>query len=149
MQQGIDWLRGHLTLADGRRAITHRDVGCHNMLGKDGRLAAILDWETAVIGNPAQDLGYAYHTIVQMLPWEEFLAEYARAGGNVPSAAEIDFYRLWRSVWIMGFMLLSRSYFESGMSTETVAAYAARYWYQRSEITVHEMINHVYSRYGA
>jgi aminoglycoside phosphotransferase (APT) family kinase protein len=137
-----------MEFAEGRRSIVHRDVGCHNMLGKDGRLAALLDWETAVVGNPAQDLGYAYHTIVQMMPWEEFLAEYEKAGGIIPRPAEIDYYRLWRAVWIMGFQLLARSYFLSGLTTEMILAYASQYWYQRSEHTLHEMVDMVYRRYG-
>ncbi len=141
------WLKANMDLSEGRRSIVHRDVGCHNMLGKDGDLAALLDWETAVIGNPAQDLGYAYHTVIQLMPWEDFLAEYKKAGGIIPTVAEIVYYRLWRAVWIMGFQLLARSYFVSGLTTEMILAYASQYWYQRSELTLHELVNLVYQRH--
>jgi aminoglycoside phosphotransferase (APT) family kinase protein len=141
------WLKEHMDFAEGQRAIVHRDIGCHNMLAKDGRLAALLDWETAVIGNPAQDLAYAYHTVVQMMPWEEFLAEYEKAGGKRPRNEEIDYYRVWRSVWLVGFQLLARSYFLSGATSAMILAYASQYWYQRVEHDLHEMVDMVYRRY--
>lgn len=126
MEQALSWLRDHLDYAEGRRAITHRDVGCHNMLGKDGELAALLDWETASIGNPAFDLMYAHVAVVQMMPWEEFLAEYARAGGIVPSTAEMDFYRILTAIYGMHFCYLSRTFIETGFSDTMVVAYAGQ-----------------------
>ena len=147
MELAYAWLKQNMHLSEGQRTIVHRDIGCHNMLGRDGDLAALLDWETAVIGSPAQDFGYAYHTIVQLMPWQDFVDEYIKAGGIIPSQAEIDYYRLWRAVWIMGFQFLARSYFVSGATTEMILAYASQYWYQRSDLTVHELVDLVYEKY--
>lgn len=141
------WLKSHLDYAEGRRSIVHRDIGCHNMLVKDGELAALLDWETAVVGNPAQDLAYAYHTVIQVMPWKEFLAEYQRSGGSIPKQQEIDFYRVWRAVWLVGFQLLARSYFLSGFTNEMILAYASQYWYQRCEQDLHQVVDMVYASY--
>ena len=116
------------------------------MLWQRSRLR-LLDWETAVVGNPAQDLAYAYHTVIQVMPWDEFLGEYVRAGGGMPHQQEIDFYRVWRAVWLVGFQLLARSYFLSGMTNEMILAYASQYWYQRCEQNLHEVVDMVYAKY--
>lgn len=141
------WLKSHLDFAEGRRSIVHRDIGCHNMLAKNDVLVGLLDWETAVAGNPAQDLAYVYHTAIQIMPWAEFLGEYLRAGGSMPHQHEIDFYRVWRAVWLVGFQLLARSYFLSGLTSEMILAYASQYWYQRCEQNLHEVVDMAYSRY--
>lgn len=124
MEQAFAWLRRHVDQSEGRRAIVHADVGCHNMLGHEGELSALLDWETAVVGHPAQDLLYVRHTVEQMMPWEEFLAEYEKAGGTLPNAAETEFYRVYIAVFRMHFMFLARSFVTSGFSGSLVHAYA-------------------------
>ena len=40
--------------------IVHGDYGLHNVLvGADGRISAVLDWEISTLGDPLADLGYA------------------------------------------------------------------------------------------
>ena len=134
------WLKEHIDFADGQRAIVHGDVGCHNMLGTRQHLTALLDWETAVAGNPAQDLTYAQPTVEQMMPWDEFLAEYERAGGVVPSDNEMDFYALWRGVFRMNFQMMARSFFHSGLSTSLIHAYASQYLYKHVAYDLHETV---------
>ncbi|HKY89607.1 MAG TPA: phosphotransferase family protein [Nevskiaceae bacterium] len=124
LEQSLAWLRRHLDQAEGRRAVVHGDVGCHNMLGHDGELSALLDWETAVVGNPAQDLLYAKHTVEQMLPWDDFVAAYVAAGGVAPSASETEFYRVLIAVFRMHFMFIARAFIAGGFSTSVVHAYA-------------------------
>ncbi|MCY4428667.1 MAG: phosphotransferase family protein [Halieaceae bacterium] len=138
------WLREHIDFADGQRAIVHGDVGCHNMLGTKQHLTALLDWETAVAGNPAQDLTYAKHTVEQMMPWDEFLAEYERAGGVLPSDNEMDFYSLWRGVFRMNFQTMARSFFQSGLSTSLIHAYASQYLYRNVAYDLHETVARLY-----
>ncbi|MET0658758.1 MAG: phosphotransferase family protein, partial [Steroidobacteraceae bacterium] len=89
MECAFHWLRQNLHLAEGRRALIHRDVGCHNLIVADDEVSALVDWEAAAIGNPAQDLGYCLKTVVQFMPWEDFLAAYAAAGGVIPTTEEI------------------------------------------------------------
>ena len=66
MEQALAWLKSHLDFSDGRRAIVHCDVGCHNMLGHNGEFAALLDWETAIIDNPARDIAYVFTEYLRM-----------------------------------------------------------------------------------
>jgi aminoglycoside phosphotransferase (APT) family kinase protein len=140
LQIGFSWLRANMHLADGARSLIHKDVGCHNVLVKDNQVAALLDWETAAIGNPAQDMGYLYHTITQMMDWHEFLGEYVAAGGRQLAADQIDFYSLWRTVWFLALLTEVRSGFLSGAAPDIQFAYAGEYLFQRVERQLHEAL---------
>lgn len=146
LEQAYAWLRANLHLADGARAILHCDLGCHNMLGHEGRLAALLDWETAVVGNPAQDLAYVKPLATQILPWEEFLAVYVDAGGVLPSAGEMDFYELWCALFRVHYGLVVRSYFLSGVAPGLVPAYASQGVYVVTTQALHQVVKRLYAR---
>lgn len=147
MELGFAWLKENLDYAEGKPVVIHRDVGCHNMLVKDEELSALLDWETAGVGSAAQDLGYAYHTVVKLLPWEDFLAEYARHGGVVPRQVEVDYYRLWRALWLMTLNSMARSYVEGGLTSDVGLAWAGQYAHQRTDQTLHELVDLVLTNY--
>jgi len=54
---GFRWLEAHRP-APGRRAVVHGDLRLGNLIvGEDG-LRAVLDWELAHLGDPAEDLGW-------------------------------------------------------------------------------------------
>jgi aminoglycoside phosphotransferase (APT) family kinase protein len=60
LDAAADWLESH-TPKMQRAALIHGDYGFHNVLyASDGppRLVAVLDWETATVGDPLIDLGY-------------------------------------------------------------------------------------------
>ena len=140
MEQGIAWLKRHVNNLPERRAITHRDVGCHNMLAADGKLAALLDWETAAVGNPAFDLMYAQVAVTQMMPWEEYLAEYQKAGGTIPSEREMVFYRLLIAIYGMHFCLLSRLFIDTGYTDVLMVAYASQRIHLFYDRVLHEAV---------
>ncbi|MDT5124670.1 MAG: hypothetical protein QOH54_314 [Mycobacterium sp.] len=54
-----DWLRAHLP-PDSATSIVHNDFRIGNMIVdiEAGRIAAVLDWELATIGDPLADVGY-------------------------------------------------------------------------------------------
>jgi aminoglycoside phosphotransferase (APT) family kinase protein len=71
-----DWLHAHLP-PDSATSIVHNDFRIGNMIVDigAGRVAAVLDWELATIGDPLADVGY-------------LLASYpARGGPLVPTSA--------------------------------------------------------------
>jgi len=148
MEQAFTWLYRHMDFADGRRAIIHGDVGCHNMLGEDGKLTALLDWETASIGHPARELTYTERTVRQMMPWEEYLTEYEQAGGVLPTLEQMDFYRMYRAVFSIHYLFLARSHFYAGLTTLPIHAYATQHMYLEAEADVHENVKTLYERYG-
>ena len=85
------------------------------MLMHEDKLSVLLDWETAAIGNPAQDLGYIADVMMQVCDWKDFMAAYVAAGGPSLSQQQIDYYRLWGYTWVNTLTLQATAAFEAGM----------------------------------
>ena len=92
------WLLDNIPIRIDRIAIVHGDVGFHNAIVDDGRLAALLDWEFAHLGDPTEDLGYCRPFIEPLIPWDDFLARYREAGGGDYRAENARFFEVWRGV---------------------------------------------------
>jgi aminoglycoside phosphotransferase (APT) family kinase protein len=75
------WLMQHTRMVADSSCVLHGDFDIRNFLIVDGRLNAVLDWELAHLGHPAEDLGYIRNTVEAILPWKEFLATYRGYGG--------------------------------------------------------------------
>ena len=103
----------------GPARIVHGDYGLHNTLvGADGRIAAVLDWEISTLGDPLADLGYALNQWAQAddppgvrgdpptrlpgFPARQFLIDrYAERTGR--DVSRLDFYtgfNRWKSAAI-------------------------------------------------
>jgi aminoglycoside phosphotransferase (APT) family kinase protein len=81
------WAARECARDPGRSAFVHGDSGPYNMLVENDRLAALLDWEFAHLGDPAEDLGIARCYAEDFMEWSEFMAAYAAAGGpRVPES---------------------------------------------------------------
>jgi len=51
--------------AQGRATLVHGDYGTHNvMVKRDGRIAAVVDWEIATLGDPMADFAYSLNAWV-------------------------------------------------------------------------------------
>lgn len=108
------WLEENLPPMPARLSLIHGDVGAHNLLIADGRVAAILDWELFHPGDPMEELAYSRTSIEMMMPWDEFLAEYERHGGAVYSEQVENYYRVWVAVRNAIYTLRCRAAFYSG-----------------------------------
>jgi aminoglycoside phosphotransferase (APT) family kinase protein len=50
----------------GPATLVHGDYGTHNvMVGRDGKVAAVVDWEIATLGDPMADFGYSMNAWLQ------------------------------------------------------------------------------------
>jgi aminoglycoside phosphotransferase (APT) family kinase protein len=82
-EAGLDWLEARAPAASEPRALCWGDARLGNMIFRDGRCVAVLDWEMVTLGNPAQDLA-----------WWLFFDDHHSAGcglprlAGLPSAAE-------------------------------------------------------------
>ena len=104
----------------GPARIVHGDYGLHNTLvGADGRIAAVVDWEISTLGDPLADLAYALNqwaepgdpppvrqrppTTLPGFPGRQALAErYARRTGR--DLSQLDYYigfNRWKSAAIV------------------------------------------------
>jgi aminoglycoside phosphotransferase (APT) family kinase protein len=96
------------------RALVHADAGFHNMLVDGHRLVVMLDWELAHIGNPAYDLGYIRHGVLDPALWERFMARYRAAGGpDVPPEC-VEYFTLFTGIWYHQLQLKARTALLSG-----------------------------------
>jgi aminoglycoside phosphotransferase (APT) family kinase protein len=60
-----DLLQAHLP-DDGPVKVVHGDFAIHNSLvGDDGRITAVLDWEVATLGDPMADLAYLLNSWIE------------------------------------------------------------------------------------
>jgi aminoglycoside phosphotransferase (APT) family kinase protein len=91
----FSWLLDHLPALPGAPALLHGDIGFHNFLFEQGQLTAVLDWEFAHLGDPAEDLAYVRNTIGGSLDWPAFMAAYRAAGGVEISDARLHFFQVW------------------------------------------------------
>ena len=57
--RALAWLRANAPTAE-RLSIVHGDYRLGNFLERDGRISAVLDWELVHLGDPVEDLGWAF-----------------------------------------------------------------------------------------
>ena len=111
----LDWLARTIDDFPGARGLVHGDLGFHNFLVHKGELAALLDWELAHLGHPAEDLGYARPWVERMIPWDRFVAAYRAAGGAEIDPKVVDFFSVWGQVRLYYMLLQARAAIVSGM----------------------------------
>jgi aminoglycoside phosphotransferase (APT) family kinase protein len=83
-------------MSAGGPCLSHSDFKPWNMLVRDGRVVAVLDWEFAFAGAPLNDIGNFLRYSARQVPEYEsgFVDGYRRAGGTLPD----DWKRLSRLV---------------------------------------------------
>jgi aminoglycoside phosphotransferase (APT) family kinase protein len=89
------WLLDNIPDRPGRACFLHGDLGFHNFLFDQGELSAVLDWEFAHIGDPAEELGYIKLTVGDALDWDAFMNAYVAAGGDPIDPAALHFFQVW------------------------------------------------------
>lgn len=114
VEASFQWLLNRLHLAEGPRALIHRDPRFHNILCRDDRITAVLDWELAMIGHPARDLGWAYHHVIQLVDWNRFVQRYEESGGPQLSSESLAFYALWSDLHCAVQMYRARAAYHAG-----------------------------------
>ena len=93
------WLREHLPEPPARATLVHGDYRPANILVVDGQLSAVLDWEFAHVGDPAEDIGwyltsyYAHeHLIEGSWSADDFTAAYEQALGAKADRRAVRFW---------------------------------------------------------
>ncbi len=93
------WLHSHLPAAPARETIVHGDYRPANVLVDQGQLSAVLDWELAHRGDPAEDLGWYLsswyrheHFIEGAWSPEQFMARYEQGAGMRVDRAAVQFW---------------------------------------------------------
>lgn len=108
------YLLNNVPDAPGRPILLHGDVGFHNFIVDDGKLSAVVDWEFAHIGDPADDIGYIANTVGSSLDWARFMELYIAAGGQEIDAERLRFFRIWGHLRNLTACQLSTNAYEVG-----------------------------------
>ena len=144
LETAFSWLKKNIAAADGPRSLVHKDLGSHNFLAQDDKVTALLDWESAAIGNPAQDLGYLYPTVTQICDWESFIQHYQAHGGPVTSAEQIEFYRVWGNTWLSVLIGSAGFAFKSGATDDVQLGYVASHLLARIDSRLVSLLHEIY-----
>jgi aminoglycoside phosphotransferase (APT) family kinase protein len=94
------WLKDHAPVAE-RIGLVHGDYRFGNFLFEGERITALLDWEMAHLGDPVEDIAWAYRSLwtpEMHLSLDEFIARYEAAGGPKVRPEALLFYRLFGEV---------------------------------------------------
>jgi aminoglycoside phosphotransferase (APT) family kinase protein len=101
LEETFGWLWRNLPATD-RIVLVHGDYRSGNYLYDDtGRITAILDWETAHLGDPMEDLGWASMKfwngaglVVGLMPRAELLRRYEQESGKPVDEERVFFYEV-------------------------------------------------------
>ena len=94
------WLKRNKPVAE-RVALVHGDLRLGNFLYEDERVTALLDWEMAHLGDPAEDIAWAYRALwtpEMHLSLDDFVVRYHQAGGPTVRPDNLHFYRLFGEI---------------------------------------------------
>ncbi len=89
------WLFDNAPARSGRASLLHGDIGFHNFLFDKGALSAVLDWEFAHIGDPAEEIGYIKLTVGGAFDWDSFMQSYVEAGGDEIDRQTLHYFQVW------------------------------------------------------
>jgi aminoglycoside phosphotransferase (APT) family kinase protein/predicted Rdx family selenoprotein len=120
----LSWLRANIPTPAEHPSLLHGDAAFSNLLIEDDRVTSVLDWEAAHIGNAAEELAFLRPSVEPILPWGDFVAAYAEAGGTVPDDQVMRFFTVWAHTWrYIGCLWLRQAHARTGLYPHAVAAY--------------------------
>jgi aminoglycoside phosphotransferase (APT) family kinase protein len=88
------WLRRHSAGFLAPQVIVHGDLDHRNLLVDGEEVVALIDWEVAHQGHPAEDLAYAREFVQGLMPWAEFVAVYEANGGKRITEEEMRYAKV-------------------------------------------------------
>ncbi|MDE2410654.1 MAG: phosphotransferase family protein [Sphingomonadales bacterium] len=104
----LRWLESNLPPPVPPRLV-HGDFRLGNLLVDKGRLAGVLDWELAHLGDPHEDLAFGCMTVWRfsrpdrpgygLTSLEALFAAYEAAGGDPVDPARFRFWTVYRTLW--------------------------------------------------
>jgi aminoglycoside phosphotransferase (APT) family kinase protein len=118
------WLKEHLPVAD-RITIVHGDFRYGNLLYEGKRINALLDWEMVHLGDPVEDLTWAYRALwspASVMPLEEFVYRYVKLSGIAVHPDNLLFYRLFNELKHTVISLTGAKSFHDGRTRNIVIA---------------------------
>jgi aminoglycoside phosphotransferase (APT) family kinase protein len=124
LEETFCWLRRNLPATD-RIALVHGDYRSGNYLyDETGRITAMLDWETAHLGDPMEDLGWASMKFwnggglsVGLMPRAELLRRYENESGKPVDEKRVFFYEVLGNAKMAAIALTGARAFSEGTTS--------------------------------
>ena len=77
IQNTIEFMKNHIQDVNcDRRVVCHGDINHNNLLLNDNGDLYLIDWDGAIIADPAMDIGMLLYSYVKKEDWEEWLSKY-------------------------------------------------------------------------
>lgn len=89
------WLLDNVPERGGAPSLLHGDIGFHNFLFHNGSLSAVLDWEFAHVGDPAEELGYVKMSVGSTINWDQLMERYVAGGGEAVDDKTLRYFEVW------------------------------------------------------
>jgi aminoglycoside phosphotransferase (APT) family kinase protein len=96
----FQWLKANAPVAE-RISLVHGDFRLGNFLYEGEEITALLDWEMAHLGDPVEDLAWAYRVLwtpEMHVPIDAFVRRYTASGGIAVKPEVLLFYRLFSEI---------------------------------------------------
>jgi aminoglycoside phosphotransferase (APT) family kinase protein len=118
----LAWLRAHAPRAQ-RVSLVHGDYRLGNFLEQNGRISAILDWELVHLGDPVEDLGWAFlpqyrggtPLVCGLASEADFVARYETRSGLKVDPAALKFYVVFSLLKLAFTHMAAARCFEAGL----------------------------------
>lgn len=112
--EAIDWLERNMP-PSRPPVLTHGEFrSVQALVGDDGRLVAMLDWEFARLSDPLDELAYFhnptasyFHTIPGVWEESDFLSYYEERTGARVDRAHLHWWKTLNMLWVMSFAMQS------------------------------------------
>lgn len=105
----FDWLSS-TRVEPARLSVVHGDFRPGNVLYDEKGIVGLLDWEMAHVGDPVEDLAWAYRTLwspSRFVPLDEFTKAYEAAGGRTITPETLTWHRVLAEVKFATISLLA------------------------------------------
>lgn len=125
LEDALGWMRANVPAAE-TTTLVHGDYRTGNLIYEEDRIAAVLDWEFACLGDPVLDLAWVCalsnrtdsDLVCYLLPRERFLDGYAERTGRRPSDHSLRFWELYHQVRHTAIWLSSARAYATGAATD-------------------------------
>ena len=106
------WLLDNAPQEELSPSLLHVDYGLHNILLKDDEVTAVLDWESARIGDPAEDVSYFIKLMHGQADPEKILNYYQEATGNTISEYRLRYFDVYNLMKIYSSCVYTAAMFQ-------------------------------------
>ena len=142
------WLLANLPPAPQRQAVVHGDYRRGNFLTKEGRVAAILDWEMVHVGDPLEDLAWACDPLwaggsdlaAGTLPEQDAVSRWEEASGLSCEARAFAWWRMFAAYMGLAIWISSAAEAANLRSLDPVVAWAGLVPYRQHNLALATML---------